>query len=198
MAISDRLTFDDFEIRVQERTAELEKANQVFHTEIIECKSAENELIKLKDKLEAEMTCRYNRILEGISKIFSIALQAKTEKDLGYECLSVALKVTGSRVGFVSLIGDDGLLHDVAIKDIVWESCVMYDKIGHRRPPENFIVHGIYGHVVNSGKSFFTNDLPSHPDCIGLPHFYPQLQSFLGVPLILGWQNKGLARGRKP
>jgi PAS domain S-box-containing protein len=192
MAISDRLTFDDFEIRVQERTAELGKANQVFHTEIIECKSAENELIKLKDKLEAEMTCRYNRILEGISKIFSIALQAKTEEDLGYECLSVALKVTGSRIGFVSLIGDDGLLHDVAIKDIVWESCVMYDKIGHRRPPENFIVHGIYGHVVNSGKSFFTNDLPLHPYIIGLPYFYPPLQSFLGVPLSLDGKIKGL------
>ena len=57
MTISDRLTFDDVEIRVQERTAELEKANQALHTEIIECKSAENELIKLKDKLEAEMTC---------------------------------------------------------------------------------------------------------------------------------------------
>ena len=192
MTISDRLTFDDVEIRVQERTAELGKVNQAFHTEIIECKSAENELIKLKDKLEAEMTCRYNRLLEGISKIFSIALQAKTEVDLGYECLSVALEVTGSLIGFVSLIGDDELLHDVAIKDIVWESCVMHDKTGHRRPPENFIVHGIYGHVVNSGKSFFTNDLPLHPDIINLPHFYPPLQSFLGVPLSLDGKIKGL------
>jgi hypothetical protein len=124
MTISDRLSSDDVEIRVQERTAELEKANETLHTEIIECKRSENELIKLKDKLEAEMACRYNRILEGISKIFSIALQAKTEEDLGYECLSVALKVTGSRMGFVSLIGDDGLLHDVAIKDIVWNLVV--------------------------------------------------------------------------
>jgi len=96
-------------------------------------------------------------------------------------------------------MGDDGLLHDIAIRDMGWEQCLMYGKTEHHRPPENFVMHGLYSSIVNSsGKSFFTNDLPSHPDCIGLPHFYPQLQSFLGVPLILGWQNKGLARGRKP
>jgi PAS domain S-box-containing protein len=70
------------------------------------------------------------------------------------------------------------------------ESCGM-TRLG-RRPPENFIVHGIYDHVVNSGKSFFTNDPPSHPYIIGLPHFYLPLQSFLGVPLFLDGKIKGL------
>ena len=139
------------------------------------------------------MTCRYNRILEGISKIFSIALQAKTEEDLGYECLSVALEVTGSQIGFVSLMGDDGLLHNIAIKDMGWESCVMHDKTGYRRSPENFVMHGLYGSIINSsGKGFFTNDLLSHPDSIGLPNFYPQLQSFLGMPLSLDGKIKGV------
>ena len=141
---------------------------------------------------QEERTRRYKLILEGISTIFKIALQVKTKEDMGYECLSVALEVTGSRIGFFSLMGDDGLLHDIAIKDMGWESCVMYDKTGYRRPPENFIVHGIYGHVVNSGKSFFTNDLPLYPDIINLPHFYPPLQSFLGVPLSLDGKIKGL------
>ena len=87
MSISDRLTADEVEIRVQERTAELEKANHALRTEILECKSSENELIKLKDKPKAEITRRYNRILEGISTIFKIALQVKTKEDMGYECL---------------------------------------------------------------------------------------------------------------
>ena len=86
--------------------------------------------------------CRNNLILEGINRIFSIALQDKTEEEIGNECLSVALKMTGSRIGFVNLLGDDGLLHDIAIREMGWKPCVMHDKTGHRRPPENFVVDG--------------------------------------------------------
>ena len=83
MTISDRWSADELEIRVQELTAELEKANQTLRIE--------NELIKLKDKLEAEITLRYNLILDGINRIFSIVVQEKTEEELGNEFLSVAL-----------------------------------------------------------------------------------------------------------
>jgi hypothetical protein len=96
MTISDRSSVDELEIRVQERTAELEKANQALHTEILECKSSENEIMKLKDKLEAEITLRTNHVLEGINRIFSIVVQDETEKELGKEYLSVALELTGS------------------------------------------------------------------------------------------------------
>jgi C4-dicarboxylate-specific signal transduction histidine kinase len=41
MTISDRLSADELEILVQERTAELEKANQVLRAEIYEYKQAE-------------------------------------------------------------------------------------------------------------------------------------------------------------
>jgi len=80
------------EIRVQERIAELEKTNQALRTEILECKSSKNELIKLRDKLETERTLRQNRILEGITRVFSVIVQDKTEEDLGNVCLSMALE----------------------------------------------------------------------------------------------------------
>ena len=67
--ISDRRSADEPEIPIQERIAELEKANQALRTEILERESSENELIKLKDKLEAAITLRNNRILEGINRI---------------------------------------------------------------------------------------------------------------------------------
>ena len=101
---------------------------------------------------QGKHTHRNNRILEGINRIFSIVVQDKTEEELGNECLSVALKITGSQLGFVNLVGDDGLLHDIAISDMGWKQCLMYDKTGHRRPPENFVVHGLYGSVINSEK----------------------------------------------
>jgi len=127
MAISDRWSGDELEILVQERISELEKANQALRTE--------NEIIKLKDKLEAERTLRNNLILQGINRIFGIVVQDKTEEELGNECLSIALEVIGSKLGFVGLIGDDWLLHDIAISDMGWGHCLMYDKTGHRRSP---------------------------------------------------------------
>lgn len=50
----------------------------------------------------------------------------------------------------------------------------------------------MYGHVVVSGKGFFTNDPPAHPDSIGLPEGHPPLTSFLGVPLVLDGKTVGV------
>jgi PAS domain S-box-containing protein len=60
----------------------------------------------------------------------------------------------------------------------------MYDQSGHRRPPVNFKVHGLYGRVVLDGKSLLTNEPKSHPESIGTPSGHPPLTAFLGVPLI--------------
>ena len=62
-------------------------------------------------------------------------MQDKTEGELGNECLSIALEVTGSQLGFVNPVSDDELLHDIAISEMRWEQCLMYDKTGHRRSP---------------------------------------------------------------
>jgi PAS domain S-box-containing protein len=163
MTIADRLSADELETRVQELIAEMEKSNRAQ---------------------EEHWILRYNQILEGINQILNNSMQAKTEEELGQTCLSVALKVTGSQIGFINLVDVDGLLHEIAINDMGWEQCQMYDKIGHRRPMGNFVVRSLYGHVIDSGKSFFTNKPLSHPDSIGLPYGHPPVTSFLGVPLV--------------
>ncbi len=150
-----------------------------------------------KKKQEEHRIFRHNRILKGINRIFSIVVQEKTEAELGNEFLSVALEVTDSQFGFVNLVGDDGVMHDIAISNMGWEQCLMYDKTGHRRPPGNFVVHGLYGNVINSEKSFFTNDSSSHPESIGVPHGHPMLTSFLGVPLMLNGKMMGMPGGLK-
>jgi len=168
MTISE--SADERDIRVQELTAELRNAN---------CKQQEH-------------TLRYNRILEGINNILSNVMQAKTEEKMANACLSVALKLTGSLIGFIGLVGDDGQLHDIAISEMGWNQCQMYDKTGHRRPPENLVVHGLYGSVIDTGKGFFTNKPLSHPDSIGLPFGHPPINSFLGVPLVLDGKTMGV------
>ncbi|WP_440945965.1 PAS domain S-box protein [Methanosarcina sp. T3] len=143
-------------------------------------------------KQEEHRIRRYNRILEGINRIFSNVVQAKTEEEVGNVCLSVALEVTGSEFGFINEMGPDGLLHDVAKSELGWERCSMYNKTGHRHSPSDFAVQGLYGSVINNEKGFFTNDPPSHPDSIGIPDGHPPLTSFLGVPLVQDGKMIGL------
>ena len=130
-----------------------------------------------------------------MNRIFSIVVQDKTEGELGNECLSIALEVIGSKLGFVGLIGDDWLLHDIAISDMVGVFDVRQDWASPFSG--RFCFHSLYGSVINSEKSFFTNYPLSHPNNIGVPHDHPSLISFLGVPLVLDGGIMGL-RGCKP
>ncbi|MHC1757853.1 MAG: PAS domain S-box protein [Methanosarcina sp.] len=180
MTASDHLSADELMIRMQERIAELEKANQVLHAEILE------------HKQEKHRINRYNNVLEGINRIFGSIVKAETKEELTIACLSVAIDVTGSQIGFVGEMGADRLMHDVAINNSGWDQCLMHDKTGHHRRLGNFILHGLYDRVIDSGKGFFTNDPSSYPDSIGFPDGHPPLRSFLGVPLILDGKTIGI------
>ncbi|MFN2130791.1 MAG: PAS domain S-box protein [Anaerolineae bacterium] len=127
---------------------------------------------------------RYNAVLRGINRIFEQVIRSKTEKALGEMCLEVALEVTGSQVGFVGEVGEDGYLHSIAISDMGWAQCRIVDQSGHHGSPGNFVVHGLYGRVIDDEKGFFVNEPSSHPDSVGVPEGHPPLTSFLGVPLI--------------
>jgi len=143
-------------------------------------------------KQEERQINRYNAILRGINRIFGQVIRAETEDSLGETCLSVALEVTGSQIGFLGELGTDGLLHDISISDMAWHQCRMHDQAGHRRLPGDFKVHGLYGQVVLDGKSFYTNDPLSHPRSIGLPQGHPQINCFLGVPFTHGGKTIGV------
>jgi PAS domain S-box-containing protein len=127
---------------------------------------------------------RYSCIFEGINRILTTVVGAKTQEEIGNTCLSVALKTTGSLYGFVAELGTDGLLYNIAISDMGWEKCKMYDKTGQRCPLGAFFIRGLYSSVIKDMKSFYTNDSSSHPDSLGLPSGHPPLTSFLGVPLL--------------
>ena len=134
---------------------------------------------------------RYYNILEGINRIFGSVVRAETEEELGKVCLSVALEVTGSQIGFVGEVGADRTLYGIAVSNMEARS-LMYDKAGNPRSLGDFALHGVYGHVVDSGKSFFTNEPPLRPDSIGLPHIHQRLTSFLGVPFHSNGKTIGL------
>ena len=150
-----------------------------------------NMLENITEQKKFEMKIeRQNMIQEGVNKILSEALSSRTEEALGNVCLNVAEEITESKFGFIGEINEDGL-EDISISNPGWDACIMYDQSGHKRSPNNFKIHGIYGRVLLDGKGLFTNDPPNHPDSIGLPFGHPPLESFLGIPL----KNKGKTIG---
>lgn len=134
-----------------------------------------------RKKAEEEIR-RSNRLLKGIKRIFEAGLVCGSDEELARVVLQVAEEITDSKFGFVGEIGPDGLLHDMAISDTGWEQCAMADQDGHRKPPGNFKLCGLYGHVLAEGRSLLTNEPGAHPASIGTPPGHPHLQSFLGVP----------------
>ena len=133
-----------------------------------------------------------NIILNAINSIYEEAIRCEDIEDLGRACLGVIESITGSKFSFIGEIGSDDLLHDLAISDPGWEICMMYDKTGHHRPPGNFKIRGLFGRVLQDGRSLLTNDPTSHPDSIGLPEGHPRLTAFLGVPFIRNGKAVGM------
>ena len=99
MTTSECLNADELEIRVRERTAELEKANQALRAEILERKRVENELIKLKDKLEVEV--RDTKILHRLSTRY---IEGSDSDSLFLEIVEAAIAITKADKGNVQLI----------------------------------------------------------------------------------------------
>jgi two-component system, sensor histidine kinase and response regulator len=143
-------------------------------------------------KRAEEKLSRQATTLNGINRILERTITCKTEEELGETCLSVAEELTESMFGFIGEIGNDGLLHDIAISNPGWEQCTMSDKSGHCRPPGNFRITGLYGSVLKSGTPLLTNTPRDHPDSIGVPEGHPPLSSFIGVPLIQGGKTVGI------
>ena len=126
---------------------------------------------------------RQGELLGAVNRILSASLRPGTEEALGQACLEVFQEVTGSGIGFIGIIGPEGL-QDLAVSNPGWEACRVFDALGHRRLPGNFKIRGLYGRVIQDRKGYFTNAPAVHPDAVGLPEDHPPLHAFLGVPLL--------------
>jgi PAS domain S-box-containing protein len=163
--------YNELEQKVEQRTAELSESNTELQREITERRRSERAVE------------RQNQLLAGINRIFEAVVTGASDEEFGTACLAVAEEITGSAISFVAETGPDGLLHDLAISNPGWEACSMYDREGHRKPPGDLRILGIYGRAILDGRTVLVNDTASHPARVGLPPGHAPLTSFLGVPL---------------
>ncbi len=133
-----------------------------------------------------------SELLEAINAILDAALRTETVEQLGEACLSVAEQMTESEFGFIGELNGAGTFNDFAISNPGRPACKVHDRTGHRRPPSESAIDGVYGRVLRDARGFFTNDLAHHPDSVGCPEGHPPLHAFVGVPLMRGLELFGM------
>ncbi len=137
--------------------------------------------------------------LRGINTILAAALASSSEEDLGQICLDVAQGITGSAFGFINELGEDGMLHDIAISDPGWSACTVHAERGHGQQLGAFPLRGLYAPVLLEGRTLVTNEPDAHPASRGTPSGHPPLTAFLGVPLREQGKTVGIiAVGNRP
>jgi signal transduction histidine kinase/predicted hydrocarbon binding protein/ActR/RegA family two-component response regulator len=144
-----------------------------------------------------EERLQQNEMLGAINRVLEKSLTCQNEEELAQLCLSEAQSLTKSKFGFIGEVNKAGSFDLIAISNPGWNMCGI-PKTDAVNMIQNMQIRGIWGSVINNGKSLLTNDPYTHPDSVGTPEGHPQLTSFLGVPLQEGGKTVGMiALGNK-
>jgi PAS domain S-box-containing protein len=128
-------------------------------------------------------TALRNRVLHGIRTILESSLTSATEEELGVVCLRVSEDLTGSPLGYIGELGEDGVLRDIAMCDGGHTGRAAAGRGAHGLASGGPDAGGLHGFILQSGESVVTNDPAGHPAARELPGGHPPLTAFLGVPL---------------
>ena len=154
------------DVLVQERTAELIKANKRLQLEVLERDMAE------------EQISRKSKLLDAVNHILQQALADISDRTLAQIFLSMARKITASPYGFVAeqVRGD-------------WQVTAIYQHENHRpltkkvSSPELSEISRIWRQMINTGKPVSVPKMDAPFQWHPLPSSHPKLKSMLAVPL---------------
>jgi PAS domain S-box-containing protein len=160
----------ELEIRVQERTAQLQQTNERL-------KEENQERIRFEQSLRLE-GARLDALLH-LSQISEASL-----KEITGFTLEHAIGLTRSKIGFVGFVNEDEsvyTLHAVS-KDVVKECDVTGDPVQW-----HVVDAGIWAEAIRERKTLFVNDYGQpHPRKKGLPAGHPYVERFMVVPISEG------------
>jgi PAS domain S-box-containing protein len=108
--------------------------------------------------------------------------------EIGQVVLEQARKLTKSEHGYVNETDpENGDQVSLTLTEMLGKECSMCVPNQARFPkgPDG-IYPGLWGHSLNTRKSFFTNTPDRHPASKGLPNGHVSLERFLSVPVFFG------------
>jgi PAS domain S-box-containing protein len=161
---------DELEIKVKERTAELQQTNERLKVE-------NQERIRTEQSLRLE-EARLDALLH-LSQISEASL-----KEITGFTLEQAIGLTRSKIGFVGFLNEDEsvyTLHAVS-KDVVKECNVTGDPLQW-----HVVDAGIWADAIREHKTLFVNDYSQpHARKKGFPPGHPYVERFMVVPILEG------------
>lgn len=162
-----RKSRDELEIKVKDRTAELERANE-------QLKEENQERIRTEQSLRLE-----EARLDALLHLHQIS--NATLKEIAGFTLEHAIGLTNSKIGFVGLLNENEsvyTLHAVS-KDVVKECNVTGDPLQWHVADA-----GIWANAIRERKTLFVNDYSEpHARKRGLPSGHPYVERFMVVPI---------------
>lgn len=148
---------------------------QIISADVTEERKAEKELIHEKE---------INTIIAEISKIIispDIAIEEIAEK-----LHKASLQLTGSQFGYVSAINQEtGDNIGYTLSEMMNTACKVEAQqkgIVFPKSPEGY--EGLWGHPLNIGEGFYTNNPSQHESSKGIPEGHIHIDNFLSVPAI--------------
>jgi len=156
--------------RLRNSYAAMTRMNDRLQAEIVERQSAEQRLL------------RRNALLGAMNQVFEKALACESDGDVIQAGLLVAQELTGSPLGYVGELGDAGR-YEIRVMSALDRRAgpLAIRKIATVN--RNMASSGIWGRVLQDGRSMLSNDPAGHPDGADVPPGHRPITAFLGVPL---------------
>jgi two-component system, cell cycle sensor histidine kinase and response regulator CckA len=154
--------------------------------------------ISERKRIERELSEK-SETLSAVTDALNSFLETGDWAAASRRLLAHALKQTQSPMGFLAAVVDGPTLRVLAHDGIAWDAmenrqlyeakmsqqaAMGYFELSHR---EN-----LFGEILEKGKTVVTNEAESGPHAAGIPAGHPQLNSFLGVPILKGTTVVGL------
>lgn len=164
-----------------------DKINDLAKTNI----DLENEI--LQKELNEKKLLKQSAVFKAINTFFQKSMQAKSYKETAEIFLPIAMEIIPCQYCFIGEVNkyDDSILDILAISEQAREDCRMADIEDDVRK-RGQLIRGVRAKVITENVSLILNDPASHPDFVELPENHIPLESFMGVPMTLGTEIKGL------
>lgn len=166
---------------VKEKINDLAKTNRNLEKEIF-----------LKEVNERKIL-RQSMVISSVNTFFQKSMLAESYEEIAEIFIPIALEVIPSKYCFIGEVRKDNkdLMDILAISSQALSDCRMAE-MDRKIPLRGQEIRGIRACVIHGDRAILSNDPYSHPDFLQFPKNHIPIESFLGVPMKLGSELKGI------
>ncbi|OGR28462.1 MAG: hypothetical protein A2277_07305 [Desulfobacterales bacterium RIFOXYA12_FULL_46_15] len=170
------------------RDAIKEKINDLARTNL----DLEKEISQ--KEINEKKILRQSMIISSVNTFFQKSMLADTYEQISQIFIPIALDVIPGKYCFIGEVtkANKDLMDILAISEGALKDCRMAEVKGKTVPLQGQKIRGIRTCIIHQDKTIISNDPMSHPDFIKLPDNHIPIDSFLGVPMKLGSEMKGI------